>query len=51
LPANVTEASVQNLLKLGFKRDEVIDALKTNNGDENLAKIKLLAMSLSAPKK
>ena len=50
LPPNVTEESVSNLLKLGFKRDDVIEALKTSNGDENAAKIKLLAMALQPPK-
>jgi DNA damage-inducible protein 1 len=50
LPANVTEASVQNLVKMGFKRDAVIEALGKSNGDESNATIALLASSLSSPK-
>jgi hypothetical protein len=38
------------LVQLGFARKDVIEALKTSNGDENSAKIKLLAMSLKFPK-
>lgn len=49
LPSNVNEKSVENLCKLGFSRKDVIDALTSSNGDENNAKVILLAKSLQGP--
>ena len=45
------EAVINNLLKLGATRADVLEALNTSNGDENSAKIKLLARMLQSPKK
>lgn len=46
-----SESVIESLVKLGFSRSDVIDALNTNGGDENRAKITLLAKSLQFPKK
>jgi hypothetical protein len=42
---------ISNLSSLGASRADVIDALNSSNGDENSAKIKLLAKMLQSPKK
>ena len=44
-----SEKTIENLVKLGFSRADVIDALRTSDGDENSAKIKLIAKSLTFP--
>lgn len=46
-----SESVINGLVKLGFSRGDVIDALNTSDGDENRAKITLLAKSLQFPKK
>ena len=46
-----SESVINGLVKLGFSRADVIEALNTSDGDENRAKITLLAKSLQFPKK
>lgn len=46
-----TEKVVDNLIKLGYSRVQVVEALDSNDGDENRAKITLFAKSLTFPKK
>ncbi|CAF0933577.1 unnamed protein product [Brachionus calyciflorus] len=48
-PSSHSETVVTNLTKLGYSRADVIEALNSSNGDENLAKVKLLAKSLQPP--
>lgn len=45
-----SESAITNLTKLGFSRSDAIEALNSSNGNEDLAKIKLLAKSLQSPK-
>lgn len=49
LPTNVSEGAIANLCKLGFTRADVVEALSTSNGDENQAKVFLIAKSLRGP--
>lgn len=49
LPTNISESAVNNLCKLGFDRKDVIEALSSTNGDENGAKVILIAKSFKAP--
>ena len=43
------EADVQQLMSMGFKRNDVVDALKKTKGDSNVAIGLLIAQSLPAP--
>lgn len=45
------ESSINNLVNLGYSRNEAIEALNSSNGNEDLAKVKLLAKSLQHPRK
>lgn len=49
LPTNVSEGAIANLCKLGFTRTDVVEALSSSNGDENQAKVFLIAKSLRGP--
>lgn len=46
---NFPESVISGLMQLGATRADVIEALKASNGDENAAKIKLLATFLKSP--
>lgn len=46
-----SESVIDNLVKLGYSRNEAIEALNLSNGNEDLAKVKLLAKSLQNPRK
>ena len=45
------EATISNLMKMGFSREVVIETLNTCNGDQNSAQIILLAKSIQVPVK
>jgi Holliday junction resolvasome RuvABC DNA-binding subunit len=46
---NFPDDVVKRLVELGFKRNDVINALTESNGDETTATIKLFANSLKTP--
>lgn len=43
------ENKIQELVKLGYERTKVIDALNTNNGNIDMAKVSLIAQSFAMP--
>ena len=51
LPPNVSEADINGLLEMGFRREDIVKELLKNEGDIGKTTAVLLARSLKFPSK